>query len=309
MKATAPLLVLAVAGIASAGALFAKNRGLHRDLEEARRALAEMSAPAIRVSSPAETRVVEVPVATPQAAPAASAAPAATVASEAPVVDEATIEKAIQDRMAAMRRQREEERERWRRERENETEEQREERRRAFQERMQERASERLAEFAAKTGLDEKQGEALEGVLTVLDGRVREAADAWAATIRETGSFGPEARMQFLADMATLAENTYAELDAVLPEGWRESDGELNVFQVIGADAADSLFQAARETNVHGIMPVIGSLMGGGGPRGPRGQGQGGQGGQGGFGPGGPGGFGGGFGGPPPGFGAGAPNP
>ena len=294
MKATIPLIVLAVAGLASSGALFAKNRGLHRDLDEARRALAEMSAPAIRVTSPAATRVVEVPVAAPAEQAAVPSAPAATA--PAPVLDEATIEKAVQDRMEAMRRQREQERERWRRERENETEEQREERRRAFQARMQERATERLAEFADKTGIDEKQGEALEGVLTVFDGRVREAVDAWAATIRETGSFGPEARMQFLAEMATLAESAYVELDEVLPEGWRENDGDLNVFQVIGADAADSLFQAARETNVHGIMPVIGSLLGGGGPRG--------------RGPGGPGGFGGpppGFGGPPP--GAGTPTP
>lgn len=292
VKATIPLLVLAVAGIASSGALLAKNHGLRRDLDEARRALAEVRAPAIRVSSPAATRIVEVPVAAPAAqptAPATSIPPAASATSTAaaPVLDEATLEKAVQDRMEAMRRQREEERERWRRERENETEEQREERRRAFQARMQERASERLAEFADKTGIDEKQGAALEGVLTVFDGRVREAADAWAAAIRETGSFGPEARMQFLAEMATLAETAYAELDEVMPEGWRENDGDLNVFQVIGADAADSLFQAARETNVHGIMPVIGSLVGGGGPRGfggPRG-------------PGGPGGFGG----PPPG--------
>lgn len=297
MKAIVPLL-LAVAGLASSGALFVNNRGLRRDLDDARRALAEMSAPAIRVTSPAATRVVEVPAAA-SAAPQAAPASAPAAETPAPVLDEATIEKAVQARMESMRRQREQERERWRRERENETEEQREERRRAFQAHMQERATERLAEFADKTGIDEKQGEALEGVLTVFDGRVREAADAWAAVIRETGSFGPEARMQFLAEMATLAESAYAELDDVLPEGWRENDGDLNVFQVIGADAADSLFQAARETNVHGIMPVIGSLVGGGG--GPRGRGQGG-----------PGGFGGpppGFGGPPPGMGAGNPTP
>ena len=295
MKATLPLLVLAIAGLASSGALFAKNRGLRRDLDDARRALAEVKAPAIHVSAPAETRVVEVPAA-PSVAPQAAAAvagPAAAKEAAAPVIDDATLEKAVQDRMETMRRQREEERERWRRERENETEEQREERRRAFQARMQERASERLAEFAAKTGINEAQGVALEGVLTVLDARVRETAEAWAATIRETGSFGPEARMQFLAEMASLAESAYAGLDEVLPEGWRENDGNLNVFQVIGADAADPLFQAARETNVHGIMPVIGSLVGGGGPRG-RGPG----------GPGGPGGFGG----PPPGFGAGNQN-
>ena len=307
MKAVYSSLFLAVVATASAGVLFARNRGLRRDLDDARRALAEVNAPAIRVSAPAEARVVEVRVGPEASAPeAAKVAAKETPSATPPTIDDATLEKAIQERMETMRRNREAERERWRRERENETEEQREERRRAFQARMQERASERLAEFAEKTGLDERQGAELENVLTTLDGRVRETAEAWAATIRETGSFSPEARMQFLNDLSALATYAYANLDEVLPEGWRDGDGDLNVFQVIGPDAVDPLLQAAQESNVHGIMPIIGSLVGGGMPRGQRG-------------PGGPGGPGGGFGGPgggfggPGGFGApggfGGPNP
>lgn len=291
MKATYLTSALAVVGIGSALAMVAQNRSLSRNLAEARRALAELDAPGIRVVAPSETRVVEVEVAAAPKSPAAQPAGPAAVETQAATIDEATLEKAVQERMEAMRRNREAERERWRRERENETEEQREERRKAFQQRMQEHAAERLAEFAQKTGLNETQGAALETVLTDLDGRVREVADSWAATIRETGSFGPEARLQFLNDMSALATDAYAGLDEVLPEGWRDGDGELNVFQVIGPDAADSLFLAARETNVHGVMPLIGSLMIGGGMRGPRAGG-------------GPGGFGGppgGFGGPPPG--------
>ena len=289
----------------SSAALLQRNHTLRRDLSEARDALAAVEGAPVIVASPAETRVVEVRVDAP-AESSAPTSPAPNAASAAPaVIDEAVLENAVRQRMDAMRREREAERERWRRERENETEEQREARRQEFHARMQERATQRLTEFVEKTGLNDAQCSALESELTDLDGQVRDIAEAWAAAIREGGSFGPEARLQFLGDMSAVALDAYAELDATLPADWRENDGDFNLLHVIGTDALEPMVQAAMETGNPGAMGVVGALMSGG-MRGPRGGGPGGPGGgPGGFPGGGPGGFPGG--GPGGGAGGGAP--
>ena len=272
MKYTLIAFVVILSG--SSAALWQRNRALRQDLAEARSALAAMEGAPVVVASPAETRVVEVRVDAPAATPSPSPAPAATPATPA-AIDETVLENAVRERMDAMRREREAERERWRRERENETEEQREARRQEFHARMQERATERLTEFVEKTGLNDAQCSALEGELTDLDGRVRELAESWASAIREGGSFGPEARLQFLGDMSAVVLDAYSALDAALPADWRENDGDFNPLHVIGSDALEPLVQAAMEAGTPGAMGVMGALMGGGmrGMRGPRGGG------------------------------------
>jgi len=163
------------------------------------------------------------------------------------------VEKRVAERMETMRKEREEQREAWRRERENETPEQREARRREFQERIQEHSAAQIRSFIEKAGLDEAQSAAFEGELAALDERVREIAGVFAEDIGNGAKFDFETQAQLIYNMSAAVIDTYAGLDEVLPEGWRERDEEFNVLFGIGADAMNPLFDTLMQNGGHGM--------------------------------------------------------
>ena len=283
------LTILTVLFAAAAAALAIRNRGLSHDLDEARLALSQLPAAPIVVKTP------EAPTPAPAPKPQETAeAPA--VAAETPVAATAptpeAIEKAIAERMEAMREERRAERERRRQEWENMSPEEREARHQEFLQRMQEDATRRLDEFAESISLDESGRQALDTEVAYFDARVRSVAEQFAAQLREAGTLTPDARLTLLRNLADVALESYEGLDEIMPETWRDDAGDFNLFQSLSPDAFSSVFDAVRETDVHpaALGGIVGAFMGGG--RGPRG----------GFG-GGPGGPGGGFGGPGGGFG------
>lgn len=286
------LSIFLVLSLAAAAALGVRNHSLSRDLDEARVALAELSAaPVVVQAAPVQEWHTSAPTEAeaPADAGVRGAASSPTVVTPA-VIPEDVLEKAIAERDEQRRKERDAERERRRQEWENQTPEEREARHQERLQRMQERAAQRLAEFVENTGLNETQCAALEDEITYLDARLRQTAEAWAASIRESGSFGPDARMQLINDLSALVVDSYAGLDESLPANWREADGNFNLAQVVSPEILSPLFEAAREANIHpgAVGSVMGTLMGGFGGmggRGPRGGNGGQNGGAGGFGP------------------------
>lgn len=240
------------------------GRGLERRLEETQGILAELSAKPVVVQAAAVQQWRT------EATEEKGAEEPKSV--EEPEIPEDVLERAVVAREEERRQQRVAERERRRREWENQTPEEREARQAEFRRALEERASERYAEFVERAGLDEGQQRNVEAIFSDLDTRVRESAQEWAETIRSTGGLGPDGRLQLLNELSTLALDSYGWLDEVLPATWREQDGELNVFQMVGPDAMAPLMEAAREVGLHPgtLGSVMGMMMGGwrGGPRG-----------------------------------------
>ena len=259
MKNASIIIVLIVLAVATA-ALAVRNRSLGAELAEARAALA-----AARESAPGKA---------PPRPRAPKAAPGRTVVpgkAEAAPVDGAAFDRAVEERAAALveeeRQRRDAERAERRRAWESETEEQREARRREFQERMREQASARLGEFAEKAGLDDRQCDALESELGLLDARVREIAGSFAEAVGEGAKFDFEAQMQLLNSMSAAVLDAYAGLDEKLPAGWRERDEGFNVMLGIGPDAFNPLFETLRRSGMRGFGSLAPFMGGVGGPR------------------------------------------
>lgn len=270
MKKSIPYFLVAVCAIALGG-VCVKNHALRANLAKAEAELAELrSAPAV-VVAPTQVLKPERQPRTIQPKPAPSAPE-----TDGPALEK-VVEERVEKRLEEIRREREAEREARRREWENMTDEQRAARRAEFQARMQEHASARLTEFIEKAELDENQCLALADELDLLDSRVREIAEAFAADINAGAPFSFETQMQLLNNVSSAVIDAYSGLDESLPEGWREKDGEFNVMFGIGPDAINPLMDAMHKKGMFGMggFPFMGMP-----PRGPRHRGNGGRRGQ-----------------------------
>lgn len=258
MKNAIPYCMAAVFAVALA-ALAAKNRALRADLEDTRAALAALKA------APPPTSKAERPKRAPRRPPRGASGEAAFDKDKFDKAVEEQVEQRVEERVAQREAQREAEREARRRAWENETDEQREARRQEFHARIKEHAAKQLAEFIEKTHLDENQQAALEGELGVLDSRIREISEEFAAAVDEGLPFAFETQMQLLNNISTAVLDAYDGLDASLPEGWRESDDGFVVMMGINPDSGDALFRSLIKAGVMGRGP--GGPFGGPPPR------------------------------------------
>ena len=269
MKKSIPYILVAVCAIAL-GAVCVKNHALRANLAKTEAELAELrNAPAVVVAPTQALKPERQPRAI-QPKPAPSAPE-----TDGPALEK-VVEERVEKRLEEIRREREAEREARRREWENMTDEQRAARRSEFQARMQEHASARLTEFIEKAELDENQCLALADELDLLDSRVREIAESFAADINAGAPFSFETQMQLLNNVSAAVIDAYSGLDESLPEGWREKDGEFNVMFGIGPDAINPLMDAMHKKGVFGMggFPFMGGPPRGPGRGGRRGQNQ-----------------------------------
>lgn len=176
---------------------------------------------------------------------------------------EERIDEAVKDRIAALRQKAEEARARRREAIAALTPEQKEEQREAFIGKMRERAQQRLKAFVANTGLDEKQATAFENTVSALDATLRETANAWAEQIRKTGTFSRDAQVKFVGDISTVISAGYGEMDATLPSSWRDSEGNVNLMEIVGPEAMSAMVEALTESGLEDGLQTIGQIMGG----------------------------------------------
>ena len=181
---------------------------------------------------------------------------------------EERLDEAIKDRIATLRQKAEEARARRREAIASLTPEQKEEQREAFLGKMRERAQQRLKAFVANTGLDEKQATAFESTVSALDATLRETANAWAEQIRKTGTFSRDAQIKFVGDISTAISAGYVEMDATLPASWRDSEGNVNLMEIVGPEAMSSMVEALTESGLEDGLQTIGQIMGGPGGEG-----------------------------------------
>ena len=188
-------------------------------------------------------------------------------AAEAALTEE-RLDEAIKERIATLRQKAEEARARRREAIASLTPEQKEEQREAFLGKMRERAQQRLKAFVANTGLDDKQTAAFESTVSALDATLRETADAWAEQIRKTGTFSRDAQIKFVGDVSTVISAGYGEMDATLPSSWRDSEGNVNLMEIVGPEAMSSMVEALTESGLEDGLQTIGQIMGGPGGEG-----------------------------------------
>lgn len=256
--------VACVAACAAAAWLFAQNRALRREIGEMReeRAAAELQRPKMkappRPSQPIPSRPEEFsgPDA-PEEDP-----------SGGETLDAARIDDALKERMAEMRKRTEEARARRRDAIAALTPEQKEEQREAFIGKMRERAQKRFNTFVSNTGLDDEQTESFRTTVATLDSNLRETAEAWAENIRETGTFTRDSQMTFAGHISLLVSAGYDEMDATLPEDWRETEGDVNLMEIVGPEAMSPMVEALTETGNDDGLQVIGQIMSGPGGEG-----------------------------------------
>ena len=178
------------------------------------------------------------------------------------VLAEEKIDDAVRDRIAALRQKVEDRRARRREAIAALTPEEKEKQREAFVGKMRARAQQRLKAFVANTGLDEKQTAAFENTVSALDATLRETANAWAEQIRKTGTFSRDAQVKFVGDISTVISAGYSEMDATLPATWRESEGNVNIMEIVGPEALSSMVEALTESGLEEGLQTIGQVMG-----------------------------------------------
>jgi hypothetical protein len=178
------------------------------------------------------------------------------------VLAEERIDEAVKDRIAALRQKAEEARAKRREAIAALTPEEKEKQREAFVGKMRARAQQRLKAFVANTGLDEKQTAAFENTVSALDATLRETANAWADQIRKTGTFSRDAQVKFVGDISTVISAGYGEMDATLPATWRESEGNVNIMEIVGPEALSSMVEALTESGLEEGLQTIGQVMG-----------------------------------------------
>ncbi len=257
--------ILCVVACAAAAWLFVQNRALRREIATLRTArAAETRRPQMKVpprpprrtnpsgpsSGPVEQRIS--PVATRAKQPAGEVK-----------ISEESIDAAVKDRIAAMRKQAEDARARRREAIAALTQEQKEEQREAFIGKMRERAQQRLKAFVSNTGLDDKQTAAFESTVSALDATLRETANAWAEQVRKTGTFSRDAQVRFVSDVSTVISAGYGEMDATLPASWRDAEGNVNLMEIVGPEALSSMVEALTESGLEDGLQTIGQIMGG----------------------------------------------
>ena len=175
---------------------------------------------------------------------------------------EEKIDEAVKDRIATLRQKIEDRRARRREAIAALTPEEKEKQREAFVGKMRARAQQRLKAFVANTGLDEKQTAAFENTVSALDATLRETANAWAEQIRKTGTFSRDAQVKFVGDISTVISAGYSEMDATLPATWRESEGNVNIMEIVGPEALSSMVEALTESGLEEGLQTIGQVMG-----------------------------------------------
>ena len=134
--------------------------------------------------------------------------------------------------------------------------------REAFVSKMRARAQQRLKTFVANTGLDAKQTEAFENTVSALDSTLRETANTWAEQIRNTGTFSRDAQVKFVGEINSVLSAGYGEMDATLPSTWRESEGNVNLMEIVGPEALSSMVEALTESGLEEGLQTIGQVMG-----------------------------------------------
>jgi hypothetical protein len=263
---TLALSILCLLTCAAAVWLFVQNRGLRREIAAMRAERAEKEARRPQMKVPPR------PPRPPRPLPPAAARlkepgmPTAPAGAERPgsgeVLAEEKIDDAVRDRIAALRQKVEDRRARRREAIAALTPEEKEKQREAFVGKMRARAQQRLKAFVANTGLDEKQTAAFENTVSALDATLRETANAWADQIRKTGTFSRDAQVKFVGDISTVISAGYSEMDATLPATWRESEGNVNIMEIVGPEALSSMVEALTESGLEEGLQTIGQVMG-----------------------------------------------
>ena len=273
-----------------------RNRCLNAELESLREAKASMPLKAKQARIAERPRL---PLRKPAPCPR-STAKTNDESLVAEIVSTKAFEQAFKARVAELKQEREAERERYRERNKSLSPEEREAQRDSFVNRMRERAAQRMKSFVSKTGLNAEQAMSFENTIASLDTSLREVAESWAQEIRSSKTFNQASKVKFVSDMSGVLSAGYSQMDETLPETWKSSDGNVNLMELVGAEALAPVVEALTENGLDEGLQAIGSLMGGpeggeqGGPEGPGGPGEGGPG----EGPGGPGGPGEGPGGP-----------
>ena len=263
---TLALSILCLLACAAAVWLFMQNRGLRQEIAAMRVERAEKEARRPQMKIP--PRPPRPPRPLPSAAPRIKepGMPTAPAGAERPgsgeVLAEEKIDDAVRDRIAALRQKVEDRRARRREAIAALTPEEKEKQREAFVGKMRARAQQRLKAFVANTGLDEKQTAAFENTVSALDATLRETANAWAEQIRKTGTFSRDAQVKFVGDISTVISAGYSEMDATLPTTGRESEGNVNIMEIVGPEALSSMVEALTESGLEEGLQTIGQVMG-----------------------------------------------
>jgi hypothetical protein len=272
--------VLCLAACAAAVWLFSQNRALRREIAQMRaeRAAAEARRPPMEIPSrPARPARPEAPRSGKPDAPR----PEMPVMAMTPtgermdpaeqerfeemrrLSEEERMDAAVNKRMAEMRKKADEERARRREAIAALTPEQKEEQREAFLGKMRERSQRRFVAFVANTGLDDQQAEAFESTIDEVDSSLSETAASWAEYIRENGSFSRDEQMVFAGQVGTVLNAAYAEMDSTLPESWRETEGDVNLMEIVGPEALSPMVEALTDAGLDDELQMIGQIMGG----------------------------------------------
>lgn len=262
---TLALSILCLLACAAAVWLLVQNRGLRQEIAAMRAERAEKEARRPQMKVPPR------PPRPPRPLPSAAARlkePGMPVPTEAErseggeSLTEDKIDEAVKDRIATLRQKIEDRRARRREAIAALTPEEKEKQREAFVGKMRARAQQRLKAFVANTGLDEKQTAAFENTVSALDATLRETANAWAEQIRKTGTFSRDAQVKFVGDISTVISAGYGEMDATLPATWRESEGNVNIMEIVGPEALSSMVEALTESGLEEGLQTIGQVMG-----------------------------------------------
>ena len=262
---TLALSILCLLACAAAVWLLVQNRGLRQEIAAMRAERAEKEARRPQMKVPPR------PPRPPRPLPSAAARlkePGMLVPTEAErseggeSLTEDKIDEAVKDRIATLRQKIEDRRARRREAIAALTPEEKEKQREAFVGKMRARAQQRLKAFVANTGLDEKQTAAFENTVSALDATLRETANAWAEQIRKTGTFSRDAQVKFVGDISTVISAGYSEMDATLPATWRESEGNVNIMEIVGPEALSSMVEALTESGLEEGLQTIGQVMG-----------------------------------------------
>ena len=262
---TLALSILCLLACAAAVWLFVQNRGLRQEIAAMRAERAEKEARRPQMKVPPRPPRPPRPL-PPDAARLKEPGMPAPTEAERPdggeALAEEKIDEAVKDRIATLRQKIEDRRARRREAIAALTPEEKEKQREAFVGKMRARAQQRLKAFVANTGLDEKQTAAFENTVSALDATLRETANAWAEQIRKTGTFSRDAQVKFVGDISTVISAGYGEMDATLPATWRESEGNVNIMEIVGPEALSSMVEALTESGLEEGLQTIGQVMG-----------------------------------------------
>ena len=230
--------ILCLIACAAAAWLSFQNLSLRREIGmmRAERAAAEKRRPRMKFPTRPSRPARQVEARNEDRVSSGAAARTEKPASEEALSEE-RLDEVIKDRIATLRQKAEEARARRREAIAALTPEQKAEQREAFLGKMRERAQQRLKAFVANTGLDDKQTAAFENTVSALDATLRETADTWAEQIRKTGTFSRDAQIKFVGDISTVLSAGYGEMDATLPSSWRDSEGNVNLMEIVGPEA------------------------------------------------------------------------